>query len=126
MKAEDTMALRILDRCPLNCLGPAEDPFLLGFAGDDLRRIAKLPKKEQERFHTDVAALLAVNQLPILKNQRGVDMNYAPMWPAHLDEQHRNFLLHQRRQFGLVAAKHILSRYETRQAKLFRFFGRDE
>ena len=48
VKAEDTMALRILDRCPLNRLGPDEDPFLLGFTGDDLRRIAKLPKKEQE------------------------------------------------------------------------------
>ena len=65
------------------------------------------------RFHADVAALLAVNQLPILKNRKGVDLNYAPIWPAHLDEQRRNFLLHQRRQFGLAAAKHILSRYET-------------
>ena len=73
MKAEDTMALRILDRCPLNRLGPDEDPFLLEFTGDDLRRIAKLPKKEQERFHADVAGLLAVSQLPILKNRKGVD-----------------------------------------------------
>ena len=126
VKAEDTMALRILDRCSLNRLGPAEDPFLLGFTGDDFRRITKLPKKEQERFHADVAALLAVNQLPILKNRKGVDMNYAPMWPAHLDEQCCNFLLHQRCQFGLAAAKHILSRYEMRQAKLFRFFSRNE
>ena len=34
VRAEDTKALRILDRCPLNCLGPEADTFLR-FSADD-------------------------------------------------------------------------------------------
>ena len=60
------------------------------------------------------------------QNRKGMDANHAQMQPTHLDEQWRNFLLHQKRQFSLAGVKHILGRYETWQAKLSRFFGPNE
>ena len=122
-QAEDTMAIRILERCLPSRIGPQEDPYLLGYSDDDLRRLRDLPRPEQQNFHADVAELLAYHQLPSRKSRKGTAALRAPLWPSQLDEQRRNFLLHQRRIHGVRAARLILERYERRFSQLYKYFG---
>ena len=120
------MAIKILDRHLLSAKGPSDDPYLLGYPDDDVKRISKLPRGEKERFHAEVAKILAINQLPAMRLRRGPATQLAPLWPTQIDDARRNYILHQRRRYGLEAAKHILNRYEKRQQRLYKIYGTEQ